>query len=83
MIKSKKRKLNLMSGENKSQIIEDFDYEEDISKYYTEMTGNAGKKRIYLENVKKITAPLYVFLNVKDLEQSLDLKKEVILTMLN
>jgi hypothetical protein len=62
--------------------MEEFEYEDDISKYYNEM-GTHNKKRINIIKVPKITSRLYVFLNVKELEQSLDLKKEVILTMLN
>ena len=36
-----------------------------------------------MSQIDEIEAPLYVFLNAKDTCQQLDLKKEVILTMLN
>jgi len=82
LVKSKKRKLNLISGEDKFNIIEEFEYEQEISKYYSEYEGN-GKKRIDINSVKNIKQPLYVFLNVKELTQTLDLKKEIVITMLN
>lgn len=67
-----------MSGEEKAQVIDEFDNETAIKKYYDKET-----KLIHLEEMEALEAPLYVFLNAKEICQQLDLKKEVVLTMLN
>ena len=52
-----------------------------MATYYS---NHAEKKSIILEEIPELgERPLYAVLNVKDLTSSLDLKKEVILTMLN
>ena len=62
--------------------MEDFDQEADIAEYY-EVNEETNKKVISLEHIKKLKAPLYAFVNVKETCSTLDLKKEVILTMIN
>jgi hypothetical protein len=61
--------------------MEEFEHENELNKFYNK--GENKQKWIELENIKQLKAPLYVFLNVKELCTSLDLTKEVILTMLN
>lgn len=55
-----------------------FEHDNELKHLYSKET-----KNIQLEKVEELEAPLYVFLNAKELCQQLDLKKEVILTMLN
>lgn len=67
---------------SKSAIIEQFEYEGDLEEYYT---GDGQQKRIKLEELEEFGSdePLYVCLDTKEMMNMLDLKKEVILTMLN
>ena len=78
---SKKRKFKKSSGEEKAIIIEEFDHESQIAEYYED---NAeGLSVINVEECEDLEGPLYLFLNAKETGDLLDLKKEVILTMLN
>jgi len=83
MIKLKKRKLNLISGaeEGKHGFVQEFQHEHELKQYYD--SSSSGKKRIIMSDMKKVKGDLYAFLNIKELCQMLDLKKEVILTMLH
>ena len=83
---SKKRKKKDISGgsddEVQEQTIKEFEHEEDIADLYTK--SEAGLKFIELDKQESLKGEkLYVSLNAKDLLNNLDLKKEVVLTMLN
>lgn len=85
---SKKRKANKMSGgadradideEDFRRVIEEFDHEDKIKHLYT-----CNDKRIQLSDVKDLgKQPLYVFMDSKETSSVLDLKREVVMTMLN
>eukprot|EP00347_Sterkiella_histriomuscorum_P010247 403377026 len=87
LIKSKKRKLNKVSGSEEDQMnngmIEEFEHEEELKKYYEKQED--GVMKIFPESISAIENPnrLYLFLDVKETLSLLDLKKEVVLTMLN
>lgn len=82
LVKSKKRKLNLMSkSDTADSFLQEFEFENELNKFYSKSEG-LGKKRIYLKDVK-LQGNLYAFLNVSEITKDLDLKKEVILTMLH
>nr|AEV53961.1 RecQ-like protein [Stylonychia lemnae] len=85
LAKSKKRKLKSISGaeEKHDQLIEEFEHEEEIKNYYEGSENDA--KKIYPSSIKQIENPdrVYLFLDIKDTLEMLDLKKEVVLTMLN
>lgn len=84
LMNSKKRKLKQISGgEMSKNIVEYFMHEEELQQYYEE-DENSKHKSIKIKVGKgKIKHDLYTFLCVKEMTQTLDLKKEVILTMLN
>ena len=67
--------------------MEGFQFENELTELYQEAEekeGDSGLKFIDLAQVKQLAGQkLYVSLNVKDLLATLDLKKEVVLTMLN
>ena len=68
-------------AEIKPTIFEEFDQEPDIAEYYS---GTGHAKQIKLEDIAELEGkPLYVCLDAKEMVNMLDLKKEVILTMLN
>lgn len=64
-------------------MIEEFDHEEEIKKYYEK--NEEGVLKIYPRNIEEINNPdrVYLFLDIKETLSMLDLKKEVVLTMLN
>ena len=65
------------------QILEEFEHESKIKAHYEDENEN-GIKFIHLKDVEEIgDKKMYVALNVKELLKTLDLKKEVVLTMLN
>jgi len=84
---SKKRKIKSISNDGEEQkferIIEHFEHE-DLIKHLYEKDEN-GMMRIDPQQVDQIENPdkFYLFLNVKEILSMLDLKKEVVLTMLN
>lgn len=83
---SKKRKKKDISGdsenEEQEQMMQEFENEHEIKGLYTKAEG--GLKFIQLDQQEALNGEkLYVSLNVKSLLNTLDLKKEVVLTMLN
>ena len=83
---SKKRKKKDISGdtdeESHEQTIKEFEHENEIKGMYSKSEG--GLKFIELDQQEKLNGEkLYVSLNVKELLNTLDLTKEVVLTMLN
>ena len=83
---TKKRKKKDISGdsdnEEQEQMMEEFEHEHEIRDLYTKAEG--GLKFIQLDQQEALKGEkLYVSMNVKSLLNSLDLKKEVVLTMLN
>jgi hypothetical protein len=63
-------------------MMEEFEHEHEIRDLYTKAEG--GLKFIQLDQQEALKGEkLYVSMNVKSLLNSLDLKKEVVLTMLN
>ena len=53
-----------------------FEHEAEIAEYFT-------NDRIVLSSVPKLKLPFYIAIDAKDLMHSLDLKKEIVMTMLN
>ena len=86
--KSKKRKRaefeaddNFDAGDIKQSIIEEFSKEADITEFYS---GEGPNKLIKLDEIPELeNKPMYICLDTKEMVNLLDLKKEVILTMLN
>lgn len=80
--KSKKRKRAEFEEDGeiavRPSIIEQFDKEDDLKEFYA---GEGQSKSISLE--EHLEQPMYICLDTKELCNMLDLKKEVILTMLN
>ena len=69
--------------ENHEQILEVFEHESKIKAYYQD-ENSSGIKFIDLKEIDEIgNKKMYVAMNVKELLKTLDLKKEVVLTMLN
>lgn len=80
--KKRKRKDDLDEDETITDTIQEFEHEGEIMDLYTK--NEAGLKFIELEEQEALNGEkLYVSLNVKELLNTLDLKKEVVLTMLN
>lgn len=86
---SKKRKIKQISNDDEDgpkfdKIIEEFEHEELLKKFYQKEEVD-GTLKIIPSQVDEVENPdkLYVFLNVKETMSMLDLKREVILTMLN
>lgn len=66
------------------QTIEDFDKEKEIKCHYSDEANKVGMRFIELDKVEEMEGEkLYVALNTKALLNQLDLKKEVVLTMLD
>jgi len=67
------------------QVIEQFQYEDEFTSLYSKADQNeGGLKFIDVTEAKELNGQkFYVSMNVKSLLDSLDLKKEVVLTMLN
>ena len=79
----KKRKLADVEAEDAraESLIEEFEYEEQLASFYS---GDAGQKRIRLDEIPELeNKPFYVTMETKEVTAKLDLKKEVVLTMLN
>ena len=83
---SKKRKRADFEDEGdqileKPSLVEQFDKEDELAEFYA---GSGLKKRINLDEIPKLeNKPMYICLDTKEMVNMLDLKKEVILTMLN
>lgn len=84
---SKKRKRADLDNEDgdlefaKATIIEEFDKEGDLAEFYS---GEGLAKTIRLDEIPDLdNKPMYICLDTKEMVNMLDLKKEVILTMLN
>ena len=80
---SKKRKAADLEAEDDrvESTIEDFEHEDKLRPYYT---GEQGAQRIILEDIPEVAKkPFYVTMDTKEITAKLDLKKEVVLTMLN
>lgn len=86
--KRKRKKTQIENSDTEEeviheQILEDFEHEADLQEFYGETDEN-GMKFITVDQVPKIKdKALYLALHVKDILKTLDLKKEVVLTMLN
>ena len=66
---------------DKPQIIEQFEKEADLEEFYV---GDGQNKSIVLDDIPMLEQkPMYICLDTKEMMNLLDLKKEVILTMLN
>jgi superfamily II DNA helicase RecQ len=81
---SKKRKRKDVDGDEEAitDTIQEFEHEGEIKDLYTK--NEAGLKFIEMAEQEALKGEkLYVSLNVKELLATLDLKKEVVLTMLN
>ena len=79
----KKRKLADVEAEDAraESLIEEFEHEEQLASFYS---GDAGQKRIRLDEIPELeNKPFYVTMETKEVTAKLDLKKEVVLTMLN
>lgn len=83
---SKKRKRSEFEDDDENagdrpSIIEQFDHEAELEEYYE---GEGMKKTIDFASLPEVSEhPMYICLDTKELQNMLDLKKEVILTMLN
>ena len=79
----KKRKLADVEAEDAraESLIEEFEHEEQLESFYS---GDSGHKRIRLDEIPELeNKPFYVTMDTKEVTSKLDLKKEVVLTMLN
>ena len=79
----KKRKAADLEAEDDrvESTIEDFEHEDKLKPYYT---GEQGAQRIILDDIPEVSKkPFYVTMDTKEITAKLDLKKEVVLTMLN
>jgi hypothetical protein len=77
---SKKRKRAEFEADQPDQIIEYFEHEEELETYYS----REEQRRIHLDQLPELAGQtLYAILDVKEVTSMLDLKKEVVLTMLN
>ena len=66
---------------SQTAIIEQFEHEAHLEEFYQ---GEGLNRRINLERLEQLgDEPVYVCLGTKEMQSVLDLKKEVILTMLN
>ena len=62
-------------------LIEEFEHEEHLKSFYS---CDSGQKRIRLDEIPELgNKPFYVTMDTKEVTSKLDLKKEVVLTMLN
>ena len=87
LVPSKKRKAKHISGsdEYEHKLIDEFEHEEELKTFYTR-GGEAKDKKITFDQFKQFKGKMegmYLFLDAKDTTTSLDLKREVIMTMLN
>jgi len=77
---SKKKKLETIDGEEveiNDQIIDVFEHENEIESLYDPNTKKIDTKTLF------DGAPMYIAIATKELISGLDLKKEIIMTMLN
>ena len=74
--------LQMAAEKATNSLVEQFEKEEELEEFYT---GAGLQKRINLEELPQFAdgRPMYICLDTKDMSNMLDLKKEVILTMLN
>lgn len=80
---SKKRKKAAIDDSNPPDVIEsiidEFEHEAELTQFYSET-----EQRIRLDEIPELKSkPVYIALDVKEVINKLDLKKEVVLTMLN
>ena len=79
----KKRKLADVEAEDAAveSLIEEFEHEEQLEPFYS---SEGGQKKIRLDEIPELeNKPFYVTMDTKEVTAKLDLKKEVVLTMLN
>lgn len=69
------------------KVIDEFEHEEAFAKYYIKLTSESageGGKVIMLDQFEELQdRSLYLFLDAKEINTVLDLKREVVMTMLN
>jgi len=87
LVPSKKRKSKHISGneEYEHKVIEEFEHEEELRGYYTR-GGELKDRKIIFDQFKQFDGKMegmYLFLDAKEITTTLDLKREVIMTMLN
>lgn len=60
-------------------VIDEFEHESELQRFYSK-----SENRIRLDEIPELSnKPFYIALNTRELTNSLDLKKEVVMTMLN
>jgi hypothetical protein len=87
LVPSRKRKVKHLSGsdEYEHKLIDEFEHEDEISRYYTR-GGETKDRKILFDQFKQFDGKIegmYLFMDAKEITQSLDLKREVVMTMLN
>jgi len=85
---SKKRKISKITKKDDDyvhKLIDEFEHEETFSKYYVKVeSGGEGGQVILLDQFEELEdRSLYLFLDAKEINTVLDLKREVVMTMLN
>jgi len=81
----KKRKLADLEAEDArvESLVEEFEHEEQLAPFYSD-DGGDGQKRISLDDIPELEGkPFYITMDTKEVTAKLDLRKEVVLTMLN
>jgi hypothetical protein len=81
----KKRKLADLEAEDArvESLAEEFEHEEQLAPFYSDNKGDE-QKRISLDDIPELEGkPFYITMDTKEVTAKLDLRKEVVLTMLN
>ena len=89
MVPSKKRKAKSISGgggdDHEEKLIDDFEHEDELKLFYTRGVEMKDRK-IKFDQFKQFAGKIegmYLFLDAKETTANLDLKREVVMTMLN